>query len=83
MKLLWERVSVSFRANYFYGFADSLKSFIQTQNSCDVPEQSGISGQSSNGDADVVVDMENLLLVGSQFRLGSLQRHKNMQSCMT
>lgn len=38
-----------------------------------LPEQPGISCQSSYGDANVVVNMENLLLVGSQFRLGSLK----------
>lgn len=40
---------------------------------CYLPEQPGISSQSSNGDTNVVVDMEDLLLVGRQFRLGSLQ----------
>lgn len=43
------------------------------QRHCYLPEQPGISSQSSNGDTNVVVNMEDLLLVGRQFRLGSLQ----------
>lgn len=42
-----------------------------------LPQQPGISRQPSNGDANVVVHIENLLLVGSQFRLGSL-KNQNM-----
>lgn len=41
----------------------------------DPPEQPGISRQSSDRDANMVVNMEDLLLVCSQFRLGSLHKH--------
>lgn len=42
------------------------------QGSSDPPEKPGISSQSSDGDADMVVDMKDLLLVCSQLGLGSL-----------
>lgn len=41
----------------------------------DPPEQPGVSSQPGDGDANVVVNMEDLLLVRGQFRLGSLHKH--------
>ncbi|TNN63347.1 hypothetical protein EYF80_026449 [Liparis tanakae] len=49
----------------------------------DSPEQPGVGGQSGDGDADVVVHMEDLLLVGGQFRLGSLRRHETIRHGLT
>lgn len=43
----------------------------------DPPQQPGISSQSSDRDANMVVNVEDLLLVRSQFRLGSLHKHKH------
>jgi len=49
----------------------------------DSPEQPGVGGQSGDGDADVVVHVEDLLLVGGQFRLGSLRRHETIRHRLT
>lgn len=42
----------------------------------DLPEQPGIGSETGDGDADVVVNMEDLLLVSRQFRLGSLWKRQ-------
>lgn len=67
MKLLWRK-----RAS----FKTSPCAELHCEGSRDLPQQPGVSSQSGDGDADVVVDMEDLLLVGGQFRLSSLRENK-------
>lgn len=38
-----------------------------------VPEQSSISGQPSDGNTDVIINMEDLLLMSSELRLSPLK----------
>lgn len=47
---------------------------------CVVPEEPGICSQPGNRDANVFINMEDLLLVSSQLRLGSLWINTNSVS---
>ncbi len=54
----------------------------RSQTASGLPEESGVGRQSCDGDAHVTVHMQDLLLMGGQLRLSSLQTHRAFRAML-